>query len=304
MRSPLIHLAVIRKKLTLAMRGSSQCGICGIASRSKRSAPSRLRDYLSAMSDVAPLSSHDSNDVDNSGIYLCTSIMSGGMIQLRIIDDCPWTHVLALVPFSQQIFISGSAATWLAERCLLQVTPNWSPNDIDVFASLPSDDFEDMVARYVDRHAHCAISVVRRQGRHDVVDVTMSNCQYTKSFIRCPIHFSARDVVHQFDIDICTPIIIHEDGALWVKMSQHVASSIRDRRMHCIVRKRNPEYLSYPFKKTLNRLHKYVARGYVFDSLTFESVTRADIPLREEDCTLNVDDFAAMCTSLRSKRNR
>ncbi len=248
----------------------------------------------------------DTSDDGGTGSYLCTMKMSGGMTQYRIMEDCPLSRFIAQIPLSLHVFISGSAATWMAERSLFHNTiPDWKPHDIDIFACLPSADFNNMVDRYVHRHSsNCETTVQRRGCRHDVVDVTMSNCPYTKSFIRCPPHSSASDVVQHFDINICTPVIISEDGALWVQMSNDVASSIRDRRMRCVVRKRNPEYLSYPFKKTLQRLRMYVARGYGFAALTFESTTHLDFPELAEDSTLNVDDFDLECVLTRSKRNR
>ena len=238
-----------------------------------------------------------------TGTYLCTMKMSGGWTQYRITEDCPLLRVMAQIPLTYGIFISGSAATWMAERSLSHSVPDWNPNDIDVFACLPTTEFNIMVDRYVHMlSTHCEATVQRRCS--SVVDVAFANCPYTQSFIRCPPLSSADDIVQNFDINICTPIIVTEDKALWVKMKNDVASSIRDRRMRCVVRKRNPEYLSYPFTKTLHRLRKYVARGYGFASLTFESTTHLDFPELAENSTLNVDDFDMECVMSRLKRIR
>jgi hypothetical protein len=239
-----------------------------------------------------------SSDDVTFGSYLCTCIQSNGMIKFRIVDDCPWSDVMSQVQLSQRIFISGGAATWIAERSLLQSTPLWHPCDIDIFACLPTIDFEDIIAKFVHSHSsNCETTIVRRQTQREVVDVTTSTCRYTISFIRCPPHCSAGDVTQQFDLDICTPLIVVEDGAHWVQMTQDVASSIRDRRMHCVVRKCNPAYLSYPFQRTMNRVRKYVSRGFVFASLKFASAIHVDFPECDEERTLNADDFAFVtCT--------
>ena len=255
------------------------------------------------MADPAVADGNEINDEISLGSYICTRIQINGMIKFRIIDDCPWSDVLSQVPLSKQLFISGSAATWLAERSLHERTPLWYPGDIDIFACLPIIDFENIVANFTHRHTiDCETTIERRPTRREVVDVTTSKCRYTVSFIRCPPHSCAGDVTRQFDLDICTPLIVVEEGALWVQMTQNVASSIRNRRMQCVVRKSNPEYLSYPFQKTMNRVRKYVSRGYIFDSLKFESTTHADFPERDEECTLNAGDFAFECTLPLAKR--
>lgn len=239
-----------------------------------------------------------STNIDDGGTftYLCTRIISGGMTKCRITDTCPWSNIMALVPLSPNIFISGSAATWLAERSLMRSTPDWSPHDVDVFACLPSVDFDSMVAICVHRlSTNCEISIVRPRGRYEIIDVTTSNSPYTLSFIRCPPMSRAGDVVQQFDINICTPVIVQEDGALWVNMTNDVASSICDRRMRCVVRKKNPAYLNYPFQRTMNRVRKYISRGYAFASLTFESTAHIDFAEHDDECALKVDDFVFEC---------
>jgi hypothetical protein len=76
--------------------------------------------------------------------------MSGGMTQYRIMEDCPLSRFIAQIPLSLHVFISGSAATWMAERSLFHNTiPDWNPHDIDIFACLPSADFNNMVDRYM-----------------------------------------------------------------------------------------------------------------------------------------------------------
>ena len=232
-------------------------------------------------------------------------VIVNGMIKFRIIDDSPLSDVLSQVPLSERIFISGSAATWMAERSLHKATPNWYPRDIDIFACLPAVDFEDIVAKFVHRHtSNCETTIARRPTPRDVVDVTTSNCRYTKSFIRCPPHSSAGDVIQQFDLDICTPLIVVENGTHWVQMTKDVAASILNRRMHCVVRKTNPAYLSYPFQKTMNRVRKYASRGYIFASMKFESATHVDFPECDEESTLNADDFAFECNLRLAKRAR
>jgi hypothetical protein len=265
------------------------------------SAPNPVKRPGGAVKGTRSKKFHTLNN-DGANAYDVPSETAEGMIKFQI-DDCPWWHVLVQVPLSRRVFISGSAATWIAERSLLNSTPEWTPHDIDIFACLPSVEFENMVSMYVHRHTtSCDISIERRQIRHDVVDITIANCRYIKSFIRCPPHCSASDVVQQFDIDICTPYIVHENGTFWVEMSATVADGIRNRCMNCVVRKQHSEFLCYPFKKTLHRLRKYVTRGYVFASLGFVTATHIDFPDLDHECTLNVDDFDIEC--MMTKRNQ
>jgi hypothetical protein len=213
-----------------------------------------------------------------------------GQITQRILSVCSWTDVLLQIPLSDRLFVSGSCATWMAERVMFQCDPEWLPNDIDVFACLPWDDFNIMVAQFMrlQRDAD-AISVVHKRHNH-IVDVTLP-CGVTVSFIKCSASCRSEDVTEQFDIDVCRPIIIRRDGDLWVQMSTDVAASIRNRNMNIINRKRNDKFLQYPLQRSLHRARKYVARGYSFASLKFLSSTNFDFPEHDAACSLNINDF-------------
>lgn len=213
-----------------------------------------------------------------------------GQITQRILSVCSWTDVLLQIPLSDRLFVSGSCATWMAERVMFQCDPEWLPNDIDVFACLPWDDFNIMVAQFMrlQRDAD-AISVVHKRHNH-IVDVTLP-CGVTVSFIKCSASCRSEDVTEQFDIDVCRPIIIRRDGDLWVQMSTDVAASIRNRNMNIINRKRNDKFLQYPLQRSLHRARKYAARGYSFASLKFLSSTNIDFPEHDAACSLNINDF-------------
>ena len=99
------------------------------------------------------------------------------------------------------------------------------------------------------------------------------------------------DVVSNFDIDVCSPIIVIDEAVLWVQMSRDIASGIQNRTMHCTVRKRTSRFMQYPFQRTLHRLRKYVSRGYTLQSLKFESAVLSDSPDRDAPNGLSVDDF-------------
>jgi hypothetical protein len=213
-----------------------------------------------------------------------------GQINQRILSVCPLTDVLLQIPLTDRLFVSGSCATWMAERVMFQCDPEWLPNDIDVFACLPLDDFENMVAQFMrlQRDAD-AISVVRK--RHNrIVDVTLP-CGITVSFIKCSASCRSQDVIEQFDIDVCRPIIIRRDGDMSVQMTVDVAASIWNRIMNVINRKRNVKFLQYPLQRSLQRARKYAARGYTFASLTFLSSSSIDFPELDAACSLNIDDF-------------
>ena len=207
-------------------------------------------------------------------------------------SECPWADVVELIPLSHRSFISGSFATWMAERALVSSTPLWTPNDIDVFVCLPLIEFNTLVQSFVTSISRAPVAmgdfrVILR--RTDMINVVLHNCSV--SFIKCCAGSTAFDVVSDFDIDICTPIVVREGGALCVHMTPSVAESITDLKMHCHVRKRQPRFMQYPLQRSLNRIRKYVSRGYSFASLTFHSTTHIDFPDRDAESSLFVDDF-------------
>jgi hypothetical protein len=57
------------------------------------------------------------------------------------------------------------------------------------------------------------------------------------------------------------------------------------------MQKRHAQFMQYPLQKTLNRVGKYVARGYAFAFMTFQSSTHMDFPEHDAECTLNIGDF-------------
>jgi hypothetical protein len=238
--------------------------------------------------------------IDDAGVGGNTDLTVDlrGLIKQRILSDlCPWTDILQTIPLSDRLFVSGSCGTWLAERFVLHCVPEWKPNDIDVFACLPKVEFEIMVEAFLRWHRDAdAISVVHK--RHNIVDVTLS-CGTTVSFIKCSACSRSEDVIDQFDIDVCRPIVTRHDGDLWVQMSPEVAASIWNRIMNITNRKTNDKFLQYPLQRSLHRAQKYVARGYSFASLKFLSSTNIDFPEHDAACSLNIYDFD--CLSLPSR---
>lgn len=108
-------------------------------------------------------------DIAGDGSISGLTVDLDGQINQRILSVCPLTDVLLQIPFTDRLFVSGSCATWMAERVMLQCDPEWLPNDIDVFACLPLDDFDIMVAQFMrlQRDAD-AISVVHK--RHNRIE--------------------------------------------------------------------------------------------------------------------------------------
>jgi hypothetical protein len=227
------------------------------------------------------------------GVYLCTQRSQNGIVQLRVSDvitDCTLVNMMLRIPLSMNVFVSGSFATWLCERLLTKAVPEWVPNDIDVFVSLPSTEFEDLVGRFEQLHSSSCSRAVSQ--KTDMINVLMDGIII--SFIRVAAASSYSDVVSEFDIDVCSPIVLLDDDVVWVQMSQHVESGIRHRLMHCTVRKRSSRFLQYPFQRILHRLSKYQARGYTLQSLTFVSGCQNDMrdgSVADGRCVLSVDDF-------------
>lgn len=141
-----------------------------------------------------------------------------------------WMDLLQLLPFSEYIFVSGSAATWMAERAEFDCIPDWIPNDIDVFVCYSEKMFQSFVTAWLIRNKYIGVAVRRRLG---MVDVTLP-CYPNLSFVRCNEHWRASDVIQHFDIDICTPIINRRNGGIYVEMSPAVEANIRERKMHCL----------------------------------------------------------------------
>jgi hypothetical protein len=200
-----------------------------------------------------------------------------------------WENILLAIPLSEQVFIAGGAATWLAERAIFGSNPDWTPTDIDIFICAPEDLFTTIVLALIQHHIDISgAQVVRRRGIIDVRRFDAPHC----SFIRCPARLNARAVVSSFDINVCKPLVTKVDGNVVVIMTSDVEACIRNRTMHGIFAKKSQRIMQYPMAKTLNRLSKYQTRGYVLGSLTFLSVMNMDFP--EEDCLLQVDDFRSL----------
>ena len=199
-------------------------------------------------------------------------------VYAAIIDsDLPWAHLLDLIPYSESIFISGSAATWLAERLLFDAVPMWTPSDIDVFMCHTAPMFHTLTSAWLARYPNIGVAVSRRS---NIVDVNMPS-HPNLSFVRCHDQHGAADVTLQFDIDICTPIVTRRNGAFYIQMTAHVAN--------CVMRQHRFGSMHYPMQRSLTRLKKYQSRGYALMSMTFESTITRDFP--EFDFILNPDDF-------------
>jgi len=216
-------------------------------------------------------------------------------------DSLTWRKTLLAIPLSETVFIAGGAATWLSERAIFGTDPDWTPTDIDIFICHHEDMFTTLVQALLRHHIDISgAHVVRRLG---IVDVKMLS-QPNLSFIRCDAKTNARDVVSQFDIDICTPIVKrdrleclrcgdhHVDGSVVVTMTVDVEANIRNRFMHGNFKKKSQPISQYPLAKTMYRLSKYQTRGYNLVSFTFLSVMDMDYPDRE--CVLQADDFRTL----------
>ena len=213
----------------------------------------------------------------------------------------PWRNILLKIPFSQYVFIAGSAATWMAEYALFETEPAWVPGDIDVFVLYPESMFETLVATFMAHHVDSIGSAIRK--RRNVVDIVLNpslSCEPALSFVRCLSAGNDRDVIGQFDIDVCKVVINRFDGVLQVKVAEDVLAQIRDRQMHCFVRKRTPRSLQYPLQKTLLRMMKYRSRGYKCMSILLESSNDHNFP--EYDSELLPEDFAADVTMINALR--
>ena len=204
-------------------------------------------------------------------------------------DNLSWRSILMAIPLSEQVFISGGAATWLTERATFGTDPEWTPDDIDVFVCLRDNLFVTLVNALLLRHIDTNGARVKR--RNGIIDVQTTNRPHL-SFIRCDVNVHPRAIVSQFDINICQPIAIRDDGKIVVRMTGEVHAAIRERHMRCTITKKNPTF-TYPFARTLNRLSKYQTRGYDLVSLTFNSSIHRDFPERES--WLHADEFRSLC---------
>ena len=211
-------------------------------------------------------------------------------------DKIPWRHIVHLIPFSQQIFITGSAATWMAEFVMFETEPLWQPGDIDVFVLHPEPMFATLVTAFAARHSHMIQNV--KYSHRNVVDIEFDSSKISGpklSFVRCQSGANERDVIQQFDIDVCKAVINRYDGILKVSMTNDVLASIREREMHCIVRKMTPLSLMYPLQRNMNRIRKYMSRGYKFMTIKFESSCPRDFP--DHACELHPNDFSSSYTA-------
>ena len=205
-------------------------------------------------------------------------------------DGLLWSSLLSFIPFSDKIFIAGSAATWLSERAVFGCDPDWSPGDIDVFICHNDFLFVSIVNALIIRH-FCTdgFIVVRRCGIIDVKVMSHPNL----SFIRCNASLNARAVVDQFDIDVCRPIVVCVDGNVTVTMTSDVAANIKNRHMRGDIKKSRQFFMHYPLSRSLHRLSKYQTRGYSLVSMTFHSVMHVDFP--EQESILQPADFLPLC---------
>lgn len=225
--------------------------------------------------------------------YPCSlqTLMVDSSVTLSVdTDGLFWSSILSYIPFSDKIFIAGSAATWLAERAIFGCDPDWSPGDIDVFICQNDFLFGSIVNALIKRH-FCtdSVKVVRRRG---IVDVKVMH-ETNLSFIRCDASLNALAVVEQFDIDICRPIVMCNDGKFTVTMTADVAANIKNRLMRGDIKQSRKFCMHYPLSRSLHRLSKYETRGYSLLLLTFHSVMHVDFP--DQECVLQSADFLPLC---------
>ena len=202
-------------------------------------------------------------------------------------DDLDWGHILKMLPLTDQVFISGSAATWLAERAIFGSDPQWSPSDVDVFICQNQSMFITIAQAVLQRLANKS-KVISVQDIHKLFNIKVGSGPHL-SFIKCRASFCVHDVVNQFDINICQPVVAFSNDECVVKMSPNVAYCIRNRLMECVITKNDKRFADYPLSRTLHRLSKYRSRGYTLMSMTFLSNMHIDFPDSSQE--LQPEDF-------------
>jgi hypothetical protein len=214
---------------------------------------------------------------------LPTRLMLSDIVPIIGIPAAPWVSLMEyVIPFSDNVFVAGSAATWLAGIGVHRLRPQWEPTDIDVFmihteplefaarvdaaiAELKSwsEDNWPVRSRMYRKHPH----IVN-------IDWWISDVQCpTLSFINCIRDVdSSDDVLNGFDIDICRVTINKVAGEMCVNLNSAVRRNIQNHVMHCVLKQGSLlSEIHYPMSRSIDRIEKYSERGYRLQSLTFES---------------------------------
>jgi hypothetical protein len=170
--------------------------------------------------------------------------------------------------------------------------PQWSPSDVDVFICQNQSMFITIAQAVLQRCAN-KLTVINVENIHNLFNIKVESGPHL-SFIKCRASLCAHDVVNQFDINICQPVIGFTHDQFIVKMSLHVAYCIRNQLMECVIKKTDKRFMDYPLSRTLHRLSKYRSRGYTLMSLTFLSNMHIDFPDSSQE--LQREDFRPLLT--------
>jgi hypothetical protein len=222
-------------------------------------------------------------------------------VQSEAAEAIPWLRLmLKIVPFSPAVCIAGSVGTWLAEYGIHKSRPLWDPSDIDVFVMVQTElEYANLIDEFVSTMSTTITSIApatpfrtsayRKYGHIFIVQwwIWWNGIEVMCpeiSLIHSPVMLFPNELMAQFDIDICKVAVHVCDlyGSLYFTMSTVVHNHIQQRDMHCVMRKDpSSACFHYPMQRTLDRIGKYVGRGYRFRSLQF-------VPTQSE---LSVADF-------------
>ena len=217
----------------------------------------------------------------------------------------PWIRIMQqAVLFSHCVCVAGSVGTWLAEYSTAPLSrPPWDPHDIDVFLMVQTGAEFDagcesflmslgetlyktgLPYRMKSHRKYAHMLNIQWWVTWDGIEVMCPEF----SLIQSPKLLRPVQLMSDFDIDICRVSVHACAGTMFIQMSLDVRRSIAKRELNCVMRKHpsSPNFI-YPMQRTLDRVSKYVARGYRFVSLSF--VASAETPL-------NVSDFQRVWTA-------
>jgi len=258
----------------------------------------RQDDRTPTIVSPAPLSRVQSGPVTLRGIvasqfppWPLTQSSPHHQIQLQLVSSVSkrilWVQMMQqIVPFASNVFVAGSAATWLSEYSIHQMRPSWSPSDVDIFVLHNSeaeflllvDSVVALLLVWIKHESDPGLAIqfhVIRKHPH-IIEIMWWNTAIGTghqhplfSFINCSNITSEEDVLDGFDIDICKVSLNWDGRQLRLRMSQVVHDSLINRCFHCVVQQRCRIPFYCPMQKTITRVLKYYRRGYNFKSIIF-----------------------------------
>ena len=187
-------------------------------------------------------------------------------------DDASWFELLQyILPFSDDVFIAGSTATWLAQHSIQASRPQWDPTEVYVFITVRNaGHFGTIVDAVVDMMT-CSPSLFRyrvMRASSRLIRVywwlQIGGIEYP-----CP-HFcfkhcalaAAQEILQHFELDICQVLVSLFRGAICLEMSASVYQHIRDGHMLCSIRRGHDGRYE-------ERIARYTSRGYVLIAWSF-----------------------------------